>query len=277
MGEVYEAERIDGGGAAAVKVLARGALGDRNKVARFVRELEIAGKLDAPNVVRVLEIGEPGSELPYLAMERLRGQDLAELMRERRSLPIGEVVDLARGVAAGLGAAHAAGIVHRDLKPSNVFRHDEGGGRLVWKILDFGVSKLAGSGELTRDVVIGTPGYMAPEQARGGEADARADVYALAAIAYKALTGSAPFSGTDVPATLFKVVHKMPVRPGELAPVSADVDAVLAVGLAKDAEQRFASAGELADALAAAARGQLGEHLRERARTVLTDRAWGAA
>ena len=196
MGEVYDAGHVETGAPAAIKMLARGMVGSHDKIARFLRELEIARKLDAPNVVRVLEIGDPGDDLPFLAMERLRGDDLADLLRRRRVLPPSEVVTMVREVAAGLDAAHAAGIVHRDLKPSNVFRHED----RVWKILDFGVSKLSDNADLTQNSVIGTPAFMAPEQARGEAVDARADVYALAAIAYRALTGVALFGTAEVSA-----------------------------------------------------------------------------
>ena len=271
MGEVYEATHVATGAPAAVKMLGRGMVGDPDKVARFLRELEIARTLSAPNVAQVLEVGDPGADLPYLAMERLRGEDLAEILRQRRALPAAEVAAMVRDVARALDAAHGAGIVHRDLKPSNVFRHED----RIWKVLDFGISKLGDTGELTRNAVIGTPAYMAPEQARGDSTDARADVYALAAIAYRALTGASLFGAADVPTMLYLVAHRMPARPGALAALPADVDAALAIGLAKDAADRFRSASELADALDAAIRGVLAAPLHARASRILADRPWG--
>jgi eukaryotic-like serine/threonine-protein kinase len=273
MGEVYDAGHVETGAPAAIKMLARGMVGSRDKIARFLRELEIARKLDAPNVVRVLEIGDPGDDLPYLAMERLRGDDLADLLRRRRVLSPSEVVTMAREVAAGLDAAHAAGIVHRDLKPSNIFRHED----RVWKILDFGVSKLSDNDDLTQNSVIGTPAFMAPEQARGEAVDGRADVYALAAIAYRALTGAALFGTAEISSLLYKVVHEMPARPSAQVTLPVDVDAVLALGLAKRADDRFATATELADALAAATRGELPDALRTRAQRLVAERPWGEA
>ncbi|HSN30878.1 MAG TPA: serine/threonine-protein kinase [Kofleriaceae bacterium] len=270
MGEVYEATHVTTGADAAIKMLGRGMFGNRDKVARFLRELEISRKLDAPNIVRVLDIGDPGNDLPYLAMERLRGLDLAEILRGRRVLAPADVVAMIDQLAAGLDAAHAAGIVHRDLKPSNVFRHED----RVWKILDFGVSKLADGDELTHNAVVGTPGFMAPEQARGEAIDARADVYALGAIAYRALTGAPLYVAGDTAAMLYQVVHRMPARPGSLAPLHDDVDLVLALALAKTPKERFANARELSTALAAAVHGALPQPLRLRARALVAEHPW---
>jgi serine/threonine-protein kinase len=167
-------------------------------------------------------------------------------------------------------------VVHRDLKPHNLFLAEEGG-VFTWKLLDFGVSKLVDAGgTLTAGHVIGTPGYMAPEQARGEDVDGRADVYALAAIAYRCLTGHPPFTGKDVPSTLYDVVYKMPTRPSLLiAELHADVDRALALGLAKRPRERLASARELADALAAAVGGGLAPGLRVRADELVARHAWG--
>ncbi len=271
MGEVYEATHVTTGEAAAIKMLGRGMVGNRDKVARFLRELEISRKLDAPNIVRVLDIGDPGNDLPYLAMERLRGLDLAEILRSKRVLAPADVVAMVDQLAAGLDAAHAAGIVHRDLKPSNVFRHED----RVWKILDFGVSKLADGDELTHNAVVGTPGFMAPEQARGDSIDARADVYALGAIAYRALTGAPLYVAGDTAAMLYQVVHRMPARPGSLAQLHDDVDLALALALAKNPDERLSSARELATCLAAAVHGALPQSLRVRARALIDAHPWG--
>jgi len=272
MGEVYEATHVTTGTPAAIKLLGRGMVGSRDKVARFLRELEIARKLDAPNIVRVLDIGDPGNDLPYLAMERLRGLDLSEILRTRRVMPPPEVAEMIEQLAAGLDAAHAVGIVHRDLKPSNVFRHDDS----VWKILDFGVSKLADSNELTHNAVVGTPAFMAPEQARGEAITRQADVYALGAIAYRALTGSPLYVAGDTARLLYQVVHRVPARPGSLAPLPDDVDLALALALAKEPDERLATARELAACLSVAVRGELSEPLRARARALLEKYPWGS-
>ena len=272
MGEVYEAKRVGDGGEAAVKLLHPGTLGEPTHVARFVREAETAGRLDSPHVVRVLEVGTTSGEIPFLAMERLRGRDLAHHLRRKRRLELAEAAELAEHVAAGLEAARAGGIVHRDLKPHNVFL---AASERRWKILDFGVSKVGGTGTLTRGHVIGTPAYMAPEQARGEDVDHRADVYSLAAILYRAVTGHPAFTGKDVPTTLYDVVFRVPTQPSILAPLPADVDRVLALGLAKEPRDRFETATELAAWFARAVRDELMPEQRRRADDVANRHPWG--
>jgi serine/threonine-protein kinase len=271
MGEVYEA-RAQTGAEAAVKLLHAGTLADRTSVARFMREAQTASKLDTPFVVRVLEVGTTQGEVPYLAMERLRGHDLAHQLRRQRRLKLEDAQVVADHVAQGLEAARVAGIVHRDLKPHNVFLHQQEG---TWKILDFGVSKEGGSGTLTRGHVIGTPAYMAPEQARGENVDHRADVYSLAAILYRSVTGHPAFTGKDVPTTLYDVVYRVPTQPSLLSAVPADVDRVLALGLAKSMHDRFASAIELAGWFALAVRDALSPEQRRRADELMTRHPWG--
>jgi serine/threonine-protein kinase len=222
----------------------------------------------------VLEVGTTTGEIPFLAMERLRGHDLAHQLRRQRRLQLTEAEQLANEVAAGLDAARAAGIVHRDLKPHNVFFAEDGAVQR-WKILDFGVSKVGGSGTLTKGHVVGTPAYMAPEQARGEDVDHRADVYSLAAILYRSVTGHPAFSGKDVPTTLYDVVYRVPTQPSILAPVPGDIDRVLAIGLAKHPGDRFATAHELAAWFAAATREHLTPAQRRRADDLTDKQPWG--
>jgi serine/threonine-protein kinase len=266
MGEVYEATGPRG--TVAIKLLSQASLGNPNHVMRFLRELRVAAGIDSPNVVRVVDIGE--QPVPYLVMERLEGQTLAEILRGKRSLSTGDVVEMVRQVGAGVTAAAAAGIVHRDLKPQNVYRD-----RATWKILDFGVARaIEGGDTLTQGHVVGTPSYMAPEQASGGTIDHRTDLYALAAIAYRALTGQAPYSAGEVAETLYKVVHSFPRRPTDLAELPPDVDLVLAVGLAKQSAERFSSADEFANALVAAFGPGLPPALRRRGEALEVQGAW---
>jgi serine/threonine-protein kinase len=275
MGEVYEAIGGDGGARAAVKLLNLRALGDSAQVTRFLREAEVVRTLDSPHVVRLLEVARPGDPLPYLAMERLDGHDLARHLRESRVLTVERVVELVRQVADGLAAARRAGIVHRDVKPQNLFRAEAPGGAATWKILDFGVSQLADQTETITGVVLGTPMYMAPEQARGGAVDHRADVYALATVAYRALTGHPPFAGKDASAILYAVLHRMPAQPSGMGPLLPEqIDDVLMIGMAKAAADRFATAEELAQALALAAEGRLPAELCERARRLEDLHPW---
>ena len=275
MGEVYEGIRLTDNSRAAIKLLHPHVLANPGHVQRFEREIEVAASLEVLNVVRVLEFGRTEGELPYLAMERLHGHDLAYHLRKRRRLSLGKTIEMIRQVGAGLTAARAAGIVHRDIKPQNLFLAELGAGRPVWKILDFGVSKLVEhSGTLTKGHVVGTPGYMAPEQARGKNVDYRADIYSLAAIAYRALTGRPPFSGKDLPTTLYDVVYSMPIRPSQLAELPEEVDLVLAIGMAKERAGRFESGEELAIALAAAGRGELDAATLCRGRALLAKNPW---
>jgi serine/threonine-protein kinase len=278
MGEVYAAEHGDDHRLAAVKLLRRDVLSNPDIVHRFEREARIVRELRSPHVVEVYEVGGPEAPLPFIAMERLRGTDLAMKLRSVGVLPTSDAVLLAREVAAGLEVAHAAGIVHRDLKPSNLFHAEDERGASRWKILDFGVSKLLGGEDtITVDQVIGTPQYMAPEQAMGKSGhDHRADVYAFTAILYRALTGRPLFTKSNVAQLLVAVATEIPEDPRVVADVSEDVSLVLRVGLAKRADDRFASAPALATAFAEAARGELSETTRAHARRLLEREPWGA-
>jgi serine/threonine-protein kinase len=252
MGEVYEAAGPDGAGAA-VKLLTARATGSSSLVERFHREMEIAARLESPHIVKVLEVSAPDAPVPYIAMERLHGTDLATRLRNEHRMPSDELVVLLDQVARGLEVARLAGIVHRDLKPHNLFHHDGA----TWKILDFGVSKVMDSeGTLTGEGIVGTPQYMAPEQASGGHVTHLADVYALGAIAYRCLTGRSPFKGKDLTELVYQVVHAPPQRPSTLGRVSSVMDDVLAVAMAKDPRKRFPSALSFAQAFIAARRGK---------------------
>jgi eukaryotic-like serine/threonine-protein kinase len=275
MGEIYAAADVESGEPAAVKVLQAAVSRQPDLVERFLREGRITARLRAPNVVTVFEVGAAAG-VPFIAMELLVGQDLSAHLRQKERLDLPAVVDLCAEVARGLGAAHGAGVVHRDIKPQNIFHAEQGlGQRPVWKILDFGVSKLRdSSATLTNAAVVGTPGYMSPEQAEGRDADHRSDVFALGAVVYRALTGRPPFSG-DLPHVLFEIVYKSPIRPSELLPaLPPDVDLVLALALAKRAEDRFDSAAELAAALRDAGHGALDPALRARASRLLETASW---
>jgi Protein kinase domain len=273
MGEVYEASGVADGGAAAVKLLRRELVADPDQRARFARELRASRALDSPHVVRVID-GSADAALPFLAMERLHGHTLAELLRREARLTGAALVELCRHVAAAIDAAAAAGIVHRDLKPQNIFRDDGG----VWKVLDFGIALVAGEpGSPDEPRVIGTPHYMAPEQAQGRRADTRADLHALGAIAYRCATGRLAFDAADPAALLYAIVHRMPARPSALADLPADFDRWCALALAKAPERRFATGAAQAAALAAAIRGELAGELRGRADAVIRAHAWEAA
>lgn len=250
MGEVYRGTHVAGGPPAAVKVL-RSGNPDENRAVRFLREAELTAALESSNVVRVLEFSDGRDGLPYIAMELLVGVDLAAVLRDRPRLPPHEVCELVAQVASGLDTAARAGIIHRDIKPRNLFRHQPEHAPPIWKILDFGMARFADDdGALTRGNIVGTPSYMAPEQARGGEVTPAVDIYALGAVAFRALTGEPPFRGADMGTILYRVIHTKPPRASKLVPVSPAVDAVFARALAKSPSDRPSSATELAIQLA---------------------------
>jgi serine/threonine-protein kinase len=278
MGEVYEAHDPSGA-RAAVKLLHPNVMHHPGAIERFLREAVAAGSLESPHVVRIIDSSPSDGPLPYLIMEFLAGHDLAYHLRKRRRLPADKLQVLIHQVGSALDEAGDKGIVHRDIKPQNLFLLERGGGEPpMWKVLDFGASKLAQHrGTLTEGRVVGTPAYMAPEQARGEDVKPLADVYALAAIAYRCLCGRPPFSGKDLPTTLYNVCYSMPPQPSLAAELPPAVDSVLAVGLAKDARDRFESAAELAGALTGALAGRRDDWLDRRAQALLAHLPWGAA
>jgi len=254
MGEVYEATHDDGT-PAALKLLNARATSSSSIVERFHREMDVAARLVSPHIVKVYSVSPPDAPVPYIAMERLHGTDLATRLRDENThrMPSDELVVMLDQVARGLEVARIAGVVHRDLKPHNLFQHDGS----TWKILDFGVSKVLDSeGTLTGEGIVGTPQYMAPEQASGGNVTHLADVYALGAIAYRCLTGRSPFKGRDLSELVYQVVHTPPARPSLLGRISPSIDDVLAVAMAKDPRRRFPSAISFAQAFVAARRGK---------------------
>jgi eukaryotic-like serine/threonine-protein kinase len=277
MGEVYDAQHAETGARAAVKLLHPNVMHHPGSIERFLREARAAGSLQSPHVVRILDASPPDGALPYLVMEFLSGHDLAHHLRKRRRLPPDRLQMLVHQVASALDEAAEKGIVHRDIKPQNLFLLERVSSPPLWKVLDFGASKLAQHrGTLTEGRVVGTPAYMAPEQARGEDVTPLADVYALAAIAYRCLTGRPPFSGKDLPATLYNVCYTMPPQPSLVVELPGPVDTVLAVGLAKSARDRFESASELAHALTTALGGQRDDWLERRAQALLAHLSWGA-
>jgi serine/threonine protein kinase len=261
MGEVYVAH-TDDGTAVACKVLHAHLGADTAARARFRREAELVQRLPADAVARVLEVGVGPGGTDFIAMELLHGEDLGALLRRRGRLTVEETAVLAASIAAPLVAAHDADVIHRDLKPSNVFLVDDRLDRV--RLLDFGIARLyeghtsLGGATLTETAaVVGSPGYMPPEQAVGDH-DAigpATDVFALGAILYRAVTGQPAFPSRSPAAAVFESIHHLPVAPSALAPVPLGVDRVLGVALAKDPRHRYPSPQRLADDFARAAAG----------------------
>lgn len=216
--------------------------------------------------MRLHEVGLSTTGTPFIAMELLHGSNLSELLRATGQLSTEEVVRLASDIGRGLDHAHSGGVIHRDIKPGNLFRADTPAGP-VWKILDFGVSKLwHNEGTLTQHNVVGTPAYMSPEQATSLPLTTATDLYGLGAVLYRSVTGRPPASGRSAVETLLRVVDRRPVRPGDLAPdLEPDIEAALAIAMAIDPLRRFPNGAELSRAFEAAARGHLAGSLRKRA------------
>jgi serine/threonine-protein kinase len=248
MGRVYEARHLRlPDRRFAVKLMHPEFARQPEVVARFQREAESASSIGHPNVVDVFDVHKTPDGVPYLVGEFLEGEELGDHIQRVGKLDVSFAVGLARQVCKALGAAHGRGIVHRDMKPENVFLILRDGVPVV-KVLDFGISK-AGSGDthLTRTgMIMGTPSYMAPEQARGEKVDLRADVYAIGALLYHALTGQRPFDSDDPAATLNMVLTEEPPRPRALSPeVPEALELVVQRAMAKDARDRYQTTAEL--------------------------------
>jgi eukaryotic-like serine/threonine-protein kinase len=276
MGEVYRAENQETGELAAIKLLHPTILSDPDQVKRFVREAEIAEKVASPHVARVLRAGLSPSGLPYVAMELLSGHDLAWHLRKSTRLPLARVTELVDHAALALVAIREAGIVHRDLKPHNLVLHE--GDARMWKVLDFGVSRYASGGNtMTQGALVGTPSYMAPEQVRLEAVDHRTDLYALANVVYRTLTGKPAFVGDDIAGVLFHVVHTPPPQPSSIVRLPLDVELVLAIAMAKAPADRFQRAEDLAEAFRRAAKSDLDAKTRERGLKMVSKYPWSTA
>ena len=252
MGTVWVAEHARlPGKRVAIKVLHPQVAKDADSVARFRREAEIASRLGHPNIVDVHDFNTLPNGAPYLVLEFLQGEGL-DARIARGAIPLDETLVILRQVGSALAIAHAENIVHRDLKPQNIFltpRDHDGVIEHHTKILDFGISKIRGSQTVqTQDqTILGTPQYMAPEQATGNHAavDARTDIFALGAIAYEMLSGTPAFAGESVPEVVFKVVYQEPRTLQEVEEtLPHEVVAAIHKALSKPQDDRFATIEE---------------------------------
>jgi serine/threonine protein kinase len=262
-GIVYDALRVVENDRVALKVIHHHLAGDAQIRGRFAREAAILRRLEGDRVCPVLEFGElpdprrEGVGLLYMALARVDGPALDTVLKKVQPFPVSRAVAILLDVCAGLHEAHAQGVIHRDLKPGNVLLQP--GDRAI--VVDFGMAKIVtgggtGTTALTQhNMVFGTPEYMAPEQARGDELDARCDVYAVGIMLYEMLTGSVPFVGTTPLSVLTAHLTAPPEAPRVRAPDRAIPPALEAVALnaiAKDPGQRYATAAALATAIRAA-------------------------
>jgi WD40 repeat protein len=248
MGIVYKARQVGLSRLVALKVVLAGAHAGADELARFRREAEAIARLHHPNVIEIYQLGESDG-VPFFSMEFCAGGSLARKLAGRPLSPR-KAAGLVERLARGVQAAHAVGVIHRDLKPANVLLTEDG----IPKITDFGLArKVEGSTALTASgAIVGTPSYMAPEQAagEGKHVGPAADVYGLGAILYECLTGRPPFHAATAVDTLVQVLDSPPVAPSQLRPrVPARLEAICLRCLAKRPAQRFGSAAQLADEL----------------------------
>jgi serine/threonine protein kinase len=258
MGRVYEARHTRlSGKRFAIKLLHPDLARQPEVVTRFQREAEAASGISHINVVGVHDVNSTPDGQPYIVAELLQGEELGEYIERLGKVSLGDAVRIGRQVCRALAAAHAQGIVHRDVKPENVFLTGDVGRieAATVKVIDFGISKVANAGgeSLTKTgMVMGTPDYMAPEQARGDKVDARADIYAVGAILYRALTGRKPFEGLDPMATLTAVLTTEPDRPTAIEPgIPLALELVVQRAMAKSPKDRYQTMEELEHELAA--------------------------
>lgn len=245
MGRVYLAEHVDIGKKVAVKVLHPVYGGMPDLVERFRREARAASKIGHPNIVDVTDSGTTEDGSVYFVMEYLKGVELAGVIDGQGAIDIRRALDISTQVCRALSAAHAVGIIHRDLKPENIFLTSREGTSDFVKVLDFGIAKSTEAEEArtkkltSPGMAMGTPEYMAPEQAAGKIADERCDVYALGAILYEMLTGTAPYEGANFLEILTKKATSEPIPPRELrSDIPVAVEELLGRAMARDPDGR---------------------------------------
>jgi eukaryotic-like serine/threonine-protein kinase len=255
MGEVWRGRDSRDGTDVAIKVLSQESTRDPDRMKRFATEARAASGLVHPNILAIHAIGE-SEHGPYLVTEFVDGDTVRSLLGQG-TIPVRRAVDIATQAAEGIGQAHAAGIAHRDVKPENLMVRRDG----VVKILDFGLARLFRPGGASGDpgdfartatgMIIGSAGYLSPEQLRGEKADGRSDVFALGIVLHEMVTGTNPFQRTN-PVDTFSAILRDDPPPLEAEPGSANAElsVVVARALAKKPEERYGSGGELAVDLA---------------------------
>jgi serine/threonine protein kinase len=215
---------------------------------RFYQEAKAAGRLNHPNIVTIYDVGKSG-DVAYIAMELLEGRELRDILDEDQALPVEQVLDITAQVALGLAYAHEHDIVHRDVKPSNIMVVRDG----HVKITDFGIARMESASVRTQTgMVLGSPKYMSPEQVTGKAIDQRSDIFSLGVMLYEMLTRQAPFTGENVNAIMYQTLNANPPPPSTLnTAVPAMLNFIVAKALAKNLDDRYQDARELANDLRA--------------------------
>jgi hypothetical protein len=253
MGVLFESRDEATGEPVVVKILKPAYALEPDRVARFAREMRIAASLRHPNIVRVRYVAEDECATPFFVMDRLEGRSLAQELEERHVLGIADALAIAVPVAHALAMAHARGVLHRDVKPSNIFLARDAAGQIVPKLLDFGIATSATDDFATQTgVLLGTPGYMAPEQAQHAGCGPSTDIWALAAVLYRCVMGHPPHAAESVPEILRRLVRE-PVPPIVVAGANKVLCATIDRALAREPHHRYPSMERFARALAEAA------------------------
>ncbi len=240
MGEVYKARDPLIGRMVALKVITSGLAGKPELLERFYQEARSAGALQHPNIVTVYELGKEG-DLPFIAMEYLGGDSLEKIIARQAPMPLAKKVGYVVQICRALEYAHKHGVVHRDVKPANIMLNSEG----QVKVVDFGIARLVDASKTQTGTLIGTLGYMSPQQLRGEHADERSDIWAVGVLFYELLASQRPFQGDNPAALMMSIISKEPPALAELAPdCTSDVEAIVSRMLQKDALARYQSMDE---------------------------------
>ena len=253
MGAVYLAEHVKMGRKSAIKVMSASMSQDADAVSRFNREANNASRIQHPNICAIYDFGETPDGLMYLAMEFIEGHSLNEILKKSGPMTLQRATHILRQTAEALHVAHEGGIVHRDLKPDNIMIAQQGGKDLV-KVVDFGIAKAVGGDESGQKVtktglVVGTPEYMSPEQLSGDKLDGRSDLYSLALVYYRMITGTLPFQAETSQETMIKRLTDDPMPLRQALPTAnfpAGLQAVMDHALARYANDRYSDAVEFA-------------------------------